>query len=215
VSNRSTWGPKTVGRRLTTLRSFARWAKVDCENLAEFKAPTPARPVPHPLPEGIAGVHAMIAVAKNDRQRAMLALCGLCGLRLHEALAVRPVDVNVGDMTVRVHGKGQKMRDVPLSAEAWHALLGAVTSAVIESRPTVVDYADRFARKVVTNCGQRAGLSRPVSSHDLRATFLTAVYNKTKDLRAAQELAGHASSNTTETYTGVVMATMRGAVEGL
>src|SRR5687767_5742632 len=50
-SHRKTWAPKTVERRLTALRGFARWAKIEATDLDEYKPPSAGRPVPHPLPE--------------------------------------------------------------------------------------------------------------------------------------------------------------------
>jgi len=66
---------------------------------------------------------------------------------------------------------------------------------------------------MITLLGERAGLSRPIASHDLRATFGTAVFNKTGNLRTAQELLGHSSSATTEIYTGVDLKQMRDGVD--
>lgn len=212
--NRKTWAPKTTGRRMTALRTFARRNRLQAEVLFEYKAPDPGRPVPHPIPEGIPGVVRMIGAAKNPRQRALIALCGLCGLRLSEALTITPSSFDVRARMVTVRGKGDKTRTVPVSTTAWDYISEAWmdAGAVSLSQP-VVAYKDRFAREIVTACGRRAGLSRPVSSHDLRATFATAVYDKTLDIRTTQELLGHASSKTTEGYTEVKANAMRDAVE--
>jgi site-specific recombinase XerD len=79
----------------------------------------------------------------------------------------------------------------------------------------VVGLKDRFARRVITELGVRAKLERHTSSHDLRATFATAVYDHTLDQRVVQELLGHSSGTTTEIYIGRSNDQMRKAVEGL
>lgn len=154
----------------------------------------------------------MLELAKNNRQRALVALCGLAGLRVAEALSVTPMWFNTGDMTLTIRGKGDKTRVVPLSARAWQEIAPAVSDAILDGRVTVVDYKDRFARTLIRNLGKRAGLRRPVASHDLRATFATAAYDRSLDLRAVQELLGHANSKQTEVYTEVPIHRMRGAL---
>jgi integrase/recombinase XerD len=206
------WSPKTTNRRLTTLRAYARWARMETPDLDDYRPPVPGRAVPHPLPEGIPGVLRIIEACRNDRQRAMVALCGLAGLRLHEALGVQPTSVNVQEMELTVRGKGDKTRVLDIGHPLWVWLSPALANCVLERRVYVVDYKDRFARTAITQAAERAGLSRPVSSHDLRATFLTALYDKTLDLRLVQEYAGHASNVTTEVYTGVSRAKTRDAI---
>lgn len=180
---------------------------------SEYSAPTPAKGQPHPLPEGISGVRRLIAVTNNEKQKALVALCGLCGLRVAEALAVEPENFDLQFMRLLVRGKGDKMRVVPISPEAWEILSRPVTRAFVAgSRAPVVGLKDRFARRVITELGTRAGLQRHISSHDLRATFATEVYNNTLDIRLVQELLGHASSQTTELYTGVHQDKLREAV---
>lgn len=210
---RRIWAPRTSERRVTALRAFARWTGAT-DPLAGYKAPVAARAVPHPLPEGIAGVHRMLEACGGDHQkRALIALCGLCGLRIAEALSTRPQDVDFDRSLLTVYGKGSKVRIVPLTPRALDEITWAWAKAVSDRRPTLLPWKDRHARAVITRIGEKAGLSRALSSHDLRATFATAAYEKSKDLRAVQELLGHSSSTTTELYTGVSMAAMRAAAE--
>lgn len=182
------------------------------EAFAEFHAPTPLRGDPHPLPEGIDGVIKMIDCTKNEKHKALVALCGLLGLRVAEAVAVQPDDFDMAEMKLLIHGKGDKQRIVPVSDRAWTILAGPIMRARIEGRP-VVGLKDRGARAAITDLGVKAKLQRHISSHDLRATFGTAIYNKTLDIRLVQELLGHSSSQTTELYTQVGMGKMRTAVE--
>jgi site-specific recombinase XerD len=206
--------PKTTGRRLTSLRAFAKWAGWEAV-LTDYSTPTPAKPVPHPLPEGIDGVRRMLVIAKYDNERALVALCGLCGLRVSEALSVIPHDFDLESMTLTIRGKGDKTRIVPVSREAWNILAPAVTRAYCGQKDggSVVDMYDRQARRCVTRLGRKAKLKRHISSHDLRATFATAVYDKTMDIRLVQDLLGHSSVETTQVYTGVGMDKMKKGVE--
>jgi integrase len=58
--------------------------------LQDYTAPKPLRGTPHPIPEGIEGVKKLLEVARNEKQTALVALCGYCGLRVSEALKVKP-----------------------------------------------------------------------------------------------------------------------------
>lgn len=213
TANRNKVAPKTTGRRLTSLRQFAKWAGWDA-TFDDYKPPVPLRGQPHPLPEGIEGVKRMIAYTHSERHAALVALCGLCGLRVAEALAVKPSDFNLNEMMLTVRGKGDKSRRVPVSEAAWEVLQFPVIRAFTSGGDkTIVGLRDRYARAVITRIATEAGLMRRVSSHDLRATFATAVYNKTLDQRLVQELLGHASGETTEIYIGVSSKAMHEGVE--
>jgi site-specific recombinase XerD len=203
--------PKTLGRRLTSMRAFGRCLGIQI--LAEYSAPTPARSMPHPLPGLLEDIKKMLAVAKSEQQRSLLALCGLCGLRITEAREVEPDDFDLHNMTLTVRGKGDKTRIVPVSKMAWSVLCPTVLEARMVGRKSVVVLTDRHAREIITQLGVRAGVKRPVASHDLRATFATVAYNNSnKNIRAVQDLLGHASVVQTQLYTGVTMDSMRAAV---
>jgi site-specific recombinase XerD len=204
--------PKTTGRRLTSLRAFGRWAGLT-EPLKDYMAPVPAKGVPHPIPEGPAGVERMIRKARTNEEIALIALCGMVGCRIGEALSVRACDIDVQRMEITIRGKGDKSRVVPLSERAWHHIMPRYIERALDQKATLIALQDRTARSCVTRLGRAAGLQRRVASHDLRATFATAVYDHTQDLRVTQELLGHSNSATTEIYTGVSMNKMKGAVE--
>lgn len=210
--NRKRVAAKTTSRRLTSVRQFAKWAKWG-DMLDDYSAPQDRTTMPHPLPEGMDGVRRMIQVAYTPNQKALVAFCGLVGLRVSESLAARPSDFDLhGSPLLRVNGKGDKVRLVPVSDEAWGYLVEPVTAAFIAGNVPVVGLQDRVARGNITQMGRRAGLSRRVASHDLRATFATAVYDKTQNMRLVQELLGHSSVETTQIYVGVRSAALRDAV---
>lgn len=210
--NRNTLAPKTTARRLTSLKEFAKWAGWG-HLFADYSAPVPGRSLPHPLPEGIEGVYRLIDVASTDSHRSLIALCGLFGCRVSEALGTKASNFMLDDMMLEIRGKGDKTRYVPISSRAWDVMAIQVTRSFIAGNTPVVGLKDRFARRVITNLGIKAGLQRHISSHDLRATFATEVYDRTLDIRLVQELLGHSSSQTTEIYTLVNQNKMRAAVE--
>lgn len=179
----------------------------------DYSAPTPLPAKPHPLPEGIEGVKRMILIAEDPRHASLVALCGLMGLRVAEALTVKPSNFNTERMTLVIRGKGDKEREIPVSHQAWEILQGRVLRAFIAGDEPIVNMCDRTARSTITGLGVKAGICRRVSSHDLRATFGTEVYNNTKDLRLVQILLGHASSRQTEGYVGVSDSALRAGVE--
>ncbi len=77
---RDSTSPKTTGRRITSLRCFARWSGLGVI-VTDYKAPKPAPAEPHPLPGGIADVMSMIDAVDKDQHKALIALCGLAGHR--------------------------------------------------------------------------------------------------------------------------------------
>lgn len=212
---RETWAPKTTRRKISSLRALGR-AMGYPDFLLGYRAPTPARAVPHPLPEGPNGVLDLLDQCGDDPEAlALVALCGLCGARVSEARGVRLVDLRIGTdgRWVMLHGKGNKFRMVPITDLAWKyiRLIKSIRMMEGDIYAPLYSGSDRTARRLVTRLGQMATLARPVASHDLRATFLTAAYRRSKNLRVVQELAGHASSQTTELYTGITEEEMRDA----
>jgi integrase/recombinase XerC len=209
TEGRQTWAPKTTQRRLTTVRSWARWAGHG-SFLASYRPPTGARALPHPLADGMDGVLALHEAARTPEHKALVVLCGMLGLRISEALAVRTTDISAGTTrTLTVHGKGDKLRLVPVSDKVYELL--AVPFILALGRPSkrLVPLSDSAARGALVRTGKRIGLK--VASHDLRMTFGTAAYGRSNDLRAVQELLGHSSSKTTELYTHVPMENMAAA----
>lgn len=211
TAKRKEWAPRTTQRKLTSLRSWGKYAGNPLL-LNAYRAPVAAPPEPHPIPEGIAGVLRMIRSTRNPRHRALCTLTGLMGLRVGEAVAIRPEHVNATTRELKVQGKGDRGRIVPISDTAYGFLLPAIDLA-IKNNTTLVDRTNRGARAAITRHAKNAGLSARVSTHDMRATLATAAYEMTHDLRAVQELLGHADSKTTQTYTLSSMTARRAAIE--
>lgn len=208
---RTVWKAKTTQRRRTALRSFAKYGGND-DFLRHYRTPSAAPGYAHPVAGGVEAVQAMVDAALSVEHQALIALCGLAGLRVAEACAVTVPDVNLSLQMLLVHGKGAKDRSVPISPRALPYVAFAYGRALAAGRDRLVPLADRTARQVITTVARRAGLGH-VASHDLRMTFGTAAYEKTRDLRAVQELLGHSDSKTTELYTGISTGAMREAAD--
>lgn len=155
----------------------------------------------------------MIDRTRNPLHKALLALNGLLGLRIDEVIHVCLDHFDLNEMTLKVRGKGDKTRIVPVSSRAWTTIKPRYDACAAANLSFLVPYSNRGARKAVSRHGRTAGLSRHVVSHDLRATALTAAYDKSLDLRAVQEIAGHTDPRTTQLYTQVSMTNMRTALD--
>jgi len=209
-SERTVCSARTVQRYMSSIKTFCNWqGEVILKN---YKAPKAAAPQPHPIPEGIDGVVAMIRSTRNPRHKALLTLQGLMGLRVDEAINCKPDDFDLDNMMLKVRGKGDKVRYVPITDTAWKYLKAAHKLASA-NKTTITRLSNSGARASVSRHGRRAKLSRHVASHDLRATYATAAYSKTKDIRAVQEALGHASPDTTLRYTKVAENALRAAME--
>jgi integrase/recombinase XerD len=188
----------TINRKAAALRKF------HGDVLQKYKLPPAPDGEPHPLPELMKDVRKMLAASEGE-VRLAIALMGFAGLRVSEARQLDWSDID--DEEIVVYGKGSKIRRVPLAPELRFVIDH-------HESDTLITMTDRGIRRAVTVAGERALIERPVASHDLRMTFGTVVYNYCKDLRVVQELLGHASSKTTERYTGVAQAAKTAAVNG-
>lgn len=160
------------------------------------------------------------ATPRGMRDAAMLELCYASGLRVSELIGVPLADVNLNAGFVRVTGKGQKTRLVPLG----QAARDKIQQYLVEVRPALVrdpeeralfltDRGGPMTRqafwKLVRGYAKRAGLRLPsggISPHKLRHSFATHLVERGADLRAVQAMLGHADISTTQVYTHVSKA---------
>lgn len=203
--------PRTTRRRITSLRSLATWARIPAV-LEGYKSPPPPPAQPHPIPGLLKSLLYLIQIARTGHEEALIGLCGLAGLRVGEARRTRPSHLDLQTMILTVHGKGDKVRYVPVSNAAWSAIMSAFVECV-ETDALLCPFSDRAARAIVTRLGRLAKIPREISSHDLRATYATIIQAKTKDILVLKELLGHASVTTTQVYPQTQMEAMRKAVE--
>jgi integrase/recombinase XerC len=223
--------PASLGRKLAALRTFFRYLVREGRRSADptvgIPAPRTPRRLPRPLPvddcavllDGPEKAHAASASASEGalRDRAMAELLYGAGLRVGElvSLDVRDVDLVRGE--VRVWGKGGKERVVPLPGAARQALrawLDARRRPGVLAEPLFPSLRRRRgepprrldARDVRRRLGLRAtaaGVPGRVHPHRLRHSYATHLLDMGVDLRAIQELLGHASLSTTQKYTAV------------
>jgi len=181
------------------------------------RAPRVNRPAPRPLTVPDAGLLLEEAATLPEapwiglRDRALFTLLYGCGLRISEALALNRGDLPAGAATLRVLGKGSKERQVPVLAAVHTALaayLGACPFAGGRDTPLFLGAkGDRLnpsvARKQMQTLRSLLGLPDSATPHALRHSFATHLLGQGADLRAIQELLGHASLSTTQRYTDV------------
>jgi integrase/recombinase XerD len=218
--------PSSLRRRAASLKGFYRFAYgeglIRVDVAAHLDLPKPARLLPETLTVDEAE-RLMTSAGGEDgephalRDRALLELLYASGLRIGEAIGLDREDLSTDGAFVRVIGKGDKERLVPVGEVAldwlgrWadgprRALVaaGRVTSA--RGGPLFLgDRGGRLARQqawaAVKRAAQRAGLGSRTSPHTLRHSFATHLLEGGADLRIVQELLGHASISTTQLYT--------------
>jgi integrase/recombinase XerC len=212
-------GAKGVQRALAAVRSFFRYLAREniLENAAARSVRTPriARGLPRPLSEEdasraieVAGEHDVEWLGARDA--ALLTLLYGAGLRISEALSLRRGDVPVPS-SLTILGKGNKERVVPLLDAVRSAIVeyakqipfsGAKDSPLFLSRRGKAMSA-REAQLVMEKLRGALGLSERATPHALRHSFATHLLANGGDLRSVQELLGHASLSTTQTYTQI------------
>ena len=214
--------PRSVARRLSAVRCFFAYllrSKVIGSNpAADVHAPRPARRLPATLDAD--PMASLLEPGRDDpgqradsltvRDRAMLELFYSSGLRLGELAGLNVGDLDIADRTVRVTGKGNKARVVPVGGralealEAWLAIRADMTVAE-EPALFVSRRGTRLARRTVQDrvrlWARRRGTPVGVHPHMLRHSFASHMLESSGDLRAVQELLGHASISTTQVYT--------------
>ena len=160
--------------------------------------------------------------ARALRDRAMLELLYGAGLRITELIMLDVDDVDDAERLVRVHGKGDKQRLVPYGEVAGRALERWLVGGRPDLAPGtpalfVNARGDRLSRqgvwKIVRHHAERVGLGEKVSPHTLRHSFATHLLDGGADVRAVQELLGHASVTTTQVYTLVSRRALREVYE--
>jgi integrase/recombinase XerC len=210
-------GAKGVQRALSSVRGFFRYLTREAilENAAPRAVRTPRvkRGLPRPLSEFDAA-RTLDEAGENDvewigeRDVALLTILYGAGLRISEALSLRFGDVPLGS-SLTIFGKGRKERVVPLLpiiSEAVERYAGKIPFAQAKEAPLFVSrrgkaMSAREAQKLMQRLRSRLGLSERATPHALRHSFATHLLQNGSDLRSVQELLGHASLSTTQTYT--------------
>lgn len=215
-SHRRGLGARSVARRLSAVRTFLNYLIETgvVKNNAGVHVQAPKAPRRLPATLDADQVASLLAISGDDpvtlRDRAMLELFYSSGLRLAELVGLNLGDVDSADRTVRVLGKGSKARVVPVGKQALAALRDwlAVRGELARSGETAIFVGHRGARvnprivqQRVNEWAKRQGTPMGVHPHMLRHSFATHVLESSRDLRAVQEMLGHASLSTTQIYT--------------
>lgn len=207
---------RSLARILSAWRGFFRYLGrhhgFDTNPCVGLKAPKAAKPLPHALsPEQAAR---LMEIPGDDtlalRDRAMVELFYSSGLRLAELVGANREDVDFAAGEVRVTGKGSKTRIVPLGRMAITAIGAwlerrAQLAAAQEKALFVGKAGSRLTPRAVQlrlkQWGIKLGINANIHPHVLRHSFASHVLQSSGDLRAVQEMLGHANISTTQVYT--------------
>ncbi len=219
------WRPSTRARKAAAIRSFYRRRVVMGEAITDPSRALPSPRLESTLPRTLTVEEVERLLAKPQanprglRDRALLEILYGAGLRASEALGLRLQDVDLDVGFVRTIGKGDKERIVPLGRMAVRAIraynergrpfLGG--SGTLKSPELFLNNRGRKLSRqglhaIIKRYAREAGLPDDVSAHTLRHSFATHLLEGGADLRAVQEMLGHADLSTTQIYTHVTAA---------
>ncbi|MEJ2760434.1 MAG: tyrosine recombinase XerC [Gammaproteobacteria bacterium] len=209
-------GGRTLQRNLSAIRAFYRYLLDDGQVSGNPALGLTAPKTPRRLPATLDVDQAvqLVAIAATDplaaRDRAVLELAYSSGLRLSELVGLDLSSLDLKDAMVTVLGKGSKTRHVPVGSHAREALRDwlKVRGEMAGPEETAL-FVSRRGRRISPRTVQqrlqlwarRQGLSTRVHPHVLRHSFATHILESSSDLRAVQELLGHADISTTQVYT--------------
>ena len=213
--------PRSTARQLSSFRRFYRYIMRaglrDTDPTADIEMPRIGRSLPKTLTED--EVDSLLQAPNTDeplghRDRAMLELLYATGLRVSELINLKQAQVNFNQGVVRIVGKGDQERLIPLGDEAQRWLREFVDGPRMEillERQT--DYlfptrrGDRMTRQafwhIIKRYAQKADIDKKLSPHSLRHAFATHLLNRGADLRVVQLLLGHSDLSTTQIYTHI------------
>jgi integrase/recombinase XerC len=213
---------RSLARMLAGVRSFARFlerhGKGSCGALSAVRAPKQSKTLPRPL--SIDAAKRVVAAEPGTdiglpwivaRDAAVLALLYGSGLRISEALGLKRKDIGGATEVITVHGKGNKTRMVPILANVVRAIEEYVALCPFElpgDGPLFLGargglLSARVVQLAMARLRGALGLPDTATPHALRHSFATHLLGRGGDLRAVQELLGHASLSTTQIYTAV------------
>jgi integrase/recombinase XerC len=215
-------GKRSQGRAVAAVRAFCRWAtrvgELAADPAARLRTPKAPQRIPVHLRPG--EIEELLEAPAGDgwqacRDRAALELLYAAGLRVSELVSLDWLDLDLGERSLRVVGKGGKERQVPFGRAAERALRAWRRAAEeLPAAPTAdVDavfrnrrggrLTDRSVRRLLDRAVAATANARGVHPHALRHSFATHLLERGADLRAIQELLGHRALATTQRYTHV------------
>ncbi len=220
---------RSQARMLSALRSFFDWTVLEglrsdnpCDNV---DSPKLGRYLPAVL--SIEEVDRIIAstdstTPKGIRDRAILETLYGSGLRVSEAVSLHISDIYLKERFLRIIGKGDKQRIVPIGGSEADAIEAYLKVREVPAGPEYDDilFLNRFGKslsrvsmfKMIKEQAVAAGIFKDISPHTFRHSFATHLIENGADLRAVQEMLGHESMLTTEIYTHIDSSTWQAAV---
>ncbi len=214
-SRRGGLKPASLALRLSALRSFLDWqisqGKLKANPAKGVATPRASRHLPKNI--DVDEVNRLLDIDLNDplavRDRAMLEVMYGAGLRLSELVGIDISHLDLASGEVWVSGKGSKERRLPIGrmavewTERWLALreLFAPSDNALFLSKQGKRISTRNVQKRFAEWGVKQGLSSHIHPHKLRHSFATHMLESSGDLRAVQELLGHANLTTTQIYT--------------
>ncbi|WP_314079420.1 site-specific tyrosine recombinase/integron integrase [Hoylesella pleuritidis] len=220
-------GPSSQARILSGIRAFYRFLLLDGYLTADptelLESPTLGEHLPEVLSTSeVDALEASLDMSKPEshRNRAIIEVLFSCGLRVSELTHLRLSDLFLSDRFIRVLGKGNKERLVPISPKAIKELdLWFEDRCRMDIKPGEEDYVflnrrgSHLTRTMILIMIKRqalqAGITKTISPHTLRHSFATALLEGGADLRAIQAMLGHEDISTTEIYTHIDTHTLR------
>ncbi|KIN73434.1 tyrosine recombinase XerC [Sulfitobacter guttiformis] len=213
-------GPRSLARKLSAVKAFYRWLaeREGFEPTAVLSTRSPKFTKKLPRPLAVDAARELIDCVEMQarqpwvalRDVAVLTLLWGCGLRISEALGLTGADAPLPQV-LRITGKGGKERVVPVlpaARDAVEAYLGACPFAAQSNGPLFRGVrggalSPGAIQKVMASARMQLGLPASATPHAMRHSFATHLLDAGGDLRAIQELLGHASLSTTQAYTAV------------
>jgi len=209
--------PRTVGRKLSTLRSFLRFLTregfVKNNPILSISSPKQDKHLPSFLTEeDVKKLIDSVVIEKGKkeelllRDKAILETFYSTGMRISEVVGTSISDIDFISGIVKVYGKGKKERIVPIGEHAMKAIRLYLDKRKKQTQAVFLNkngsrITDRGVRDIVTKYLKLVSLRHGVSAHTLRHSFATHLLNRGADLRSVQELLGHANLSTTQVYT--------------
>jgi integrase/recombinase XerC len=201
----------TIHLKMSALRSFFRWLvrseRIKNNPVVGLTLPKKHRKLPKFLT--IQQVEVLLKAPENIRDKAILETLYSAGLRLHELTGLNDDDLDVLGEVVRIRGTGKKERLAPLGGPAVETLQKYLAHRQRSARGPL--FVNRFGSRLTPRSVQRmlkkyllaVGLDPSLTPHKLRHSFATHMLDAGADLRAVQELLGHANLSTTQIYTHI------------
>jgi integrase/recombinase XerC len=231
------YSPATMARKIATLRSFYKWALkrslIENNPMTLIRTPRQSKRLPRAIT--VEQIERLLSAPDDTdvlgaRDRAMLETLYSTGIRVSELVDLNIEDLDEQGEALRVRGKGKKERMVPLGSHALAAISHYKRTLLADDRyreswghtsddrPLFVNkhggrLSSRSVRRKLDKYLRAVGLDPSISPHTLRHSFATHLLDNGADLRSVQELLGHQSLSTTQTYTHLTTQRLREAYD--